>query len=792
MAIRAKRSVTNAPAMTKSAYKPGPDNHARMRETTSLTPLINADYYCLTLYRVDKASMYPQSTCGVSAIVHLEFAMLARNEKVLCVKVMPNRAVAALALSFVFLASGCVAGITPFSFDGVSLPSPAVLGQATRVLAADGSQIAVFFSERRTALPIERIPLRLKQAVIVIEDRRFYTHRGYDIASAARAMARNIAADDIHQGGSTITEQYVKNTYFPTLPRTAEQKIREAAVAAKLEREMSKDEILAEYLNSVYLGNGAFGVEAASRYYFGKGVEEISLSQAALLAGIIRAPQTYNPVAAPRTAFDRRNLVLEELASRGYIERNVAEAAKREPLGVVAQRGDPSYRYPYFVEFVRQGLLSDPRLGADEEARATQLYRGGLVVKTTIVPQLQDAAEAAARSALGSDGDPETGLISIDVSNGHIVAMVGGRDFSKRQFNLATDARRQAGSTFKAFGLVAALRARVPPQTRLDGTPRVFRLPTGELWHVHNYDRGGGGSVSLWDATVYSINAAFADLVFRVGASSVVSTAYDMGISTGLESNPAVVLGGTKNGVSVLEMASAFVPFATGGVRRNPIAVEYVEFPGGRRLSMESPSSLVLPPGVAWLASAILQDSVARGTGRGARIPGIRVGGKTGTAENFTDAWFVGYTPRLSTAVWVGYPDALVPMYSVHGVRVAGGTYPAWIWRNYMAFAASVFSGGEFPGPGEEMRPVRISLESGKLSGEFCSDGAWVTLPESVVPTEREECPVPPQQTEAHPTVSPGSFEGVTPTMTPAVTPSPPPSPRANVVLSPSPGVPKS
>lgn len=700
-------------------------------------------------------------------------------------KIKAQTAVVGALLSAAVLAAACGVPLRPYSYDTLALPPPVALGGVTRVLAADGSQLAAFFAELREQLSFERIPVVLRYAVLAIEDRRFYSHRGYDLKAVGRALSRNVAADDIHQGGSTLTEQYVKNTYFPTADRTAEQKLREAAVASRIERDLSKDEILTAYLNSVYLGNGTFGVEAASRTYFGKGAEQLGLSEAALLAGIVRSPESYNPRASAGNAFQRRNLVLEEMVRTGYLERNVAEAAKRQPLGAVSARPDPAYRYPYFVEYVRRRLLSDSRLGADEESRATQIYRGGLTVRTTLVPELQDAAEAAARSALPNEADPEVGLVSIDVWNGHIVAMVGGRDFSARQFNLAVDSRRQGGSTFKVFGLVAALKSRIPPQLRLDGTPRVVRLETGELWRVQNYAGGGGGMTTLRDATVYSVNAAYADLVLRMNAQAVVSAAYDMGIDTAVETNPAVILGGLRTGVSVLEMASAFSSLATGGVHAEPTAVDYVDYPGGHRISFGSPSSRVLSPGAAWQASEILQDVVARGTGKAARLPGTPVGGKTGTTENFADAWFVGYTPRLSTAVWVGHPEGLIPMYSVHGVRVAGGTFPAWIWRNYMATATIIYPGGEFPPAGEEMASVWISPETGRLAGEFCEFKVRAELPESIVPLERDEC-APPPSAPATETAPPATFGDITPVV--PVAPSPAPAQQPSPVKTPSPG----
>lgn len=704
-------------------------------------------------------------------------------------KVIKRAGLVGALLAVAVLTSACGIPMLPFSYEAIAVPAPAMPGGTTRILAADGSLLAVFYKELRDPLPLERIPLSLRYAVLAIEDRHFYTHRGYDLRAIARALRSNIAADDIHQGGSTITEQYVKNTYFPTAARTAEQKLREAAIAAKIEKERSKDEILAAYLNSIYLGNGTFGVDAASKAYFGKGAEELQLPEAALIAGIIRSPESYNPRASLRTAFERRNLVLEEMARNGYAERNLIEAAKRSPLGIAPPKADADTRFPHFVEYVRRRLLSDPRIGPDEEARATQLYKGGLTVYTTVIPELQEAAESAARSALPREDDPEVALVSIDVSNGHVVAMVGGRDFSQSQFNLATDARRQAGSTFKVFGLVAALRSRIPPQLRLDGSPKTILLPSGELWQVRNFAGGGGGMMSLWDATVHSVNGAFADLVLRLGPQSVVSAAYDMGIDTTLETNPSVILGGLRTGVSALEMASAFSPLATGGIRVPPTAISFVEFPDGSRVGFESTPSQVLSAGVAWQASEILQDAVARGTGRAARLPNTPVGGKTGTAENFADAWFVGYTPRLSTAVWVGYPEGLIPMYSVHGIRVAGGTFPAWIWRNYMASATLRFPGSEFPPVGEQMQSVWVSPQSGKLSGDFCEDKVRATLPESVVPIEREECAAPPSEAAATETVSPEGESALTPVVPVGPTAGPvrkSPSPQANPSPMPS------
>lgn len=668
--------------------------------------------------------------------------------------------------------------LSPIEYSATSVPPLVPRGEASHILAADGSVLATFFAERREHVPLQKIPLSLQLAVVATEDRRFFSHGGIDARAAARALRRNLQAGDVHQGGSTITEQYVKNSYFPTEPRTLHQKLREAFLAREIERRMSKAEILEAYLNTAYFGSGAVGVEAAAQLYFGKAAESLELAESALLAGVIRAPESYNPRNSPWLALKRRNLVLEQMVSVGYLERNAAEAAKRKPLGVTAPPAPAGVRYPHFVEYVRQQLLRDPLLGPDVETRAQRLYRGGLVVQTTLRPDLQKLAQWAVSSWLPDDADPDAAVVTVDVADGRILAMVGGKDFSKLQFNLATDARRQPGSTFKVFALVGALRSRIPPQVRLDGSPKAYVLPTGEVWRVTNFEGRGGGPVSMWEATVHSINGAYADLAMRIGPSTVVSTAYAMGIHTEVDPNPAVVLGGLEVGVSPLEMASSFATLASGGSYVPPRAIDSIKTIEGDDFEYRTAGSTVLSPGVAWMATRILQDVVARGTGRRAGIPGIPVAGKTGTTENHADAWFVGYTPRLATAVWVGHPEGMVPMLAVHGTKVQGGNIPAEIWHSYMAEAVRLApEKGEFPPTGEEVLDVWISPASGRLASEQCAERLLVRLPASVVPYESESCPPPQSITD---TALPAPSSEITPALPPgSPTPSPAGAPRA-------------
>ena len=678
--------------------------------------------------------------------------------------------------------------LLPVEFRQSPLPQEVPRGEASRLLAADGSVLATFYLEQREAISLERVPVLMQYALIATEDRRFYSHRGIDLKAFLRALRQNVQAGEVHQGGSTITQQYVKNLYFPTEPRTPQQKAKEAFLASRIERQMSKEAILEAYLNTAYFGNGAVGLQAASRNYFGKDADSLDLAESALLAGIARAPESYNPRLYPWLAIKRRNLVLEQMVREGYVDRNTAEAAKRRALHLAPLATGGAVRYPYFVEFVRQALLADPHLGPDRETRAAYLYRAGLTIKTTLRPELQDLAESVAAAALPYESDPDVALVSIDVETGDVLALVGGKDFSKSQFNLATDGRRQPGSTFKVFALVAALRNRIPPQLLLDGSPKTLVLPTGEIWRVTNYEGGGGGIVSLWEATVHSINGAYADLAMRLGPAAIVSAAYDMGIGTELDANPSVVLGGVRNGVSPYEMAVAFATLASGGSRVDPRPIESVEGPSIGRIEYPSVKSLVLDSGVAWQANQILQDVVRRGTGRRAFLGGIAVAGKTGTTEGHVDAWFVGYTPRISTAVWVGYKEGSIPMTSVHGVRVAGGNIPAGIWHAYMSRAASVIaSPPSFPEIGEGLESVWIDPDTGRIAGDYCENRMLVRLPSSIVPLERQDCEAPvsatdtaaPQTSESTPTAQSGPpvFPPTTPLPFPSATlPAPRPS----------------
>jgi penicillin-binding protein 1A len=542
--------------------------------------------------------------------------------------------------------------------------------------------------ENRVIVESDAIASVMKQAIVAVEDRRFFDHRGVDARAIARAFWADVRNQSVVQGGSTITQQFVKNVYVKN-QRSIGRKLREAALAWQLEQQWSKDKILTEYLNTIYFGNGAYGVEQASRVYFGHSAKRLTLPEAALLAGVPADPTRFDPKTNPRAATDRRELVLTMMADQGAITPQEYTAAVEAPLpkpesiqlpGSLA--GDEA---PYFVNYVKQQLVD--KYGAQE------VFGGGLKVKTTIDLELQELARKAIAKWL-TDVGPEAALVAVNPSNGRVMAMVGGSNFRESQFNLAVQGERQAGSSFKPFVLAAALRDGLSTSNTFVSEP-VEIWADGRLWEVENYDDSYLGTIDLRNATVHSDNAVYAQLTQLVGPRSVVNAAKELGITSPLNAYYAIGLG--AEAVNPLEMARAFSTFANGGVRvdgtlfgNSPRAIVSVERDG--REQMNSPKvHNALDRGKAAIVNDILQAVVRQGTGKAAALPDRRpVAGKTGTTENYGDAWFVGYTPQLAVAVWVGYPSELRPMLTeYHGDAVAGGTYPALIWKSFMEKAVT-------------------------------------------------------------------------------------------------------
>lgn len=594
------------------------------------------------------------------------------------------------------------------------------------VYASDGSVLAEWHGEQdRTVVDFDDVPPHVRNAVVAVEDERFFSHNGVDTEAILRALRVNSTSGEIRQGGSTITQQLVK-ILFTDGERTLTRKVREVLLAYELEARENKDDVLETYLNTVYFGNGAYGVESAARHYFGKPAASLTVPEGALLAGVIRSPSRYGPIENPAEARKRRNLVLELMRKQGYLSEEEARTASRTEVRLAPPRDVPDAA-PYFVEYVKQNLIDE--LGADK------VYGGGLRVYTTLDPGLQRAAERSARMLSGT-GDPEVALAAVRHSDGAVLAMVGGRDFKKNQFNLAAQGIRQPGSAFKPFVLVAALEQGVSPQRVFSAMPYSVRVKDG-IWNVQNYENSRTtGSLTLQAATNWSVNAVYARLIMEVGPKKVAAVAKRMGIVTPIDPNPAIALGGLTKGVSPLEMASAYGTLANNGLRVPPHGILKVTDDKGRRVyTPEAGAARAVSRSVAVQASLMLHDVVERGTGTEARI-GKWAAGKTGTTQSYRDAWFVGWSGDVSTAVWVGYPQAQVDMTNVHGVKVTGGSFPARIWAQFMRAAISEGSKPVTPAKGGQQAQgvlVRVCEESMALANRRCPRTVEIYLaPESV------------------------------------------------------------
>lgn len=596
------------------------------------------------------------------------------------------------------------------------------------VYAADGSVLAEWHGEQdRTVVPYREMPKHLRNAVVAIEDRRFYEHSGVDLEGVARALRANASAGEIEQGGSTITQQLVK-ILFTDGKRTLTRKIREALLASQLSAKADKNKVLEIYLNTVYFGDGAYGAESAAHRYFGKSASSLSLAEAATLAGVIRSPSRYSPTAAPKEALKRRNLVLKEMLAQGYITEPQAASARGLPLGLSPPK-ESGQVAPFFVEYVKQELIR--RLGSDK------VYSGGLRVYTSLDPRIQALAEQSAKQ-LSEKGDPEVALVALRFSTGEVLAMVGGRDYEESQFNLAVQGRRQPGSAFKPFVLVTALEKGIRPEHVFSAKPYSVRVTDG-IWTVQNYENKiTQGSLTLRAATNWSVNAVYARLIMLVGPKNVVKTARKMGITTPLEPNPAIALGGLRTGVSPLEMASAYGTLANSGMRVAPTGI--LKVTDDRDRELYSPSlkpQRVLSRPVAMQASLMLHDVIEQGTGSAAKI-GPWAAGKTGTTQSYRDAWFVGWAGDISTAVWVGHRAGQVSMTKVHGAPMTGGSFPARIWKQFMGGATAVRGAPVTPAPtdtGGQML-IRVCEDSMLLANARCPNTVEIYLDPAFVPKD--------------------------------------------------------
>ena len=583
---------------------------------------------------------------------------------------------------------------------------PITKGAVSKVYAADGSLIGVIHSDKiRQPISSARMPQDLKAATVAIEDRRFYSHGGIDPSAIVRAGWEDlVAGGKPREGGSTITQQLVRNLYISDPQDTLKRKIIEAHLANDEENQHSKDWILTKYLNTASYGTNegatAIGVEAAAETYYSKHARDLTLPEAAMIAGLPQAPSQYNPLLNPRAALARRNEVLHAMEQQGKISSSDYQDALGQGLGLNPGQKYNRIRQPYIFDLVKQEL--EDRYGLNT------VQNGGLKVYTTIQPRLQQAAQEAVDSCsvCYSGGGPASALASVDPSNGEIVALASTQRYSEdSQFNFAAHAQRQPGSSFKVYDLTTAIKQGIDPDsTYYDGSsPKTLEIPGGSSWTVNNAEQGGG-TMALTQATWDSVNVVFAQLGLDVGPANIAKTAYQMGITSplGVKGSrdtpckvgshcfipPADAIGGLSVGVTPLEQANAYATLANGGTHHDATAIDRVVFPSGK---VDEPSAnegkRVLTEGEAYEVTKVLEGVITSGTGAGYTSIGCQSeAGKTGTSEDLSDAWFVGYTPMYSTAVWTGHPLS-------RASTGFGGPTSGPIWRSYMEAA----QGGECP-----------------------------------------------------------------------------------------------
>ncbi len=593
-------------------------------------------------------------------------------------------------------------------------------GASSKILAADGSTLTYIRSEvNRTPVGWDQIPVVLRNATISIEDERYYEHSGVDWIGIVRAVIRDIQAGGAREGASTITQQLVRNLYIEDPTDDLTRKIVEAKLAEELEERRSKRWILEQYLNTASYGtvNGstAVGVQAAAEMFFDKPAKELSLREAALLAGLPQAPSEYNPLNAEskQAALDRRNEVLEAMARLGYISSASARSAEASGLGT-----DPGDKYtrrrePFFVGYVEDALIN--KYGSET------VREGGLVVHTTIDPKLQELANAAIADSQASlhlsygDTIPSSAMVATTVNNGHIVAMASSANPDAPEFNLAAQGRRQPGSAFKPFVLATAIKQGADPDaTFYDGTPTSLDVGGPEPWTPQNSSEGEGGVISLRTAMVDSVNVVYAKLGLDVGNENLTETAQDMGITSPLFSYPAEAIGGLNTGVTPLEMSNAYATFANGGLHYKPTAIDRVEFPNGEvdQLDEDKPER-AFSDGVAYAMVDVMKGVISSGTATQAGY-GCPAAGKTGTTDDHADAWFVGFTPKMSTAVWTGFPGATLSLAGYN--QGFGGTLSAPIWRSFMYPASNGYC-DDFPAATEPVSYLPFFGEHAASSG---------------------------------------------------------------------------
>ncbi|MFZ6003532.1 MAG: transglycosylase domain-containing protein [Actinomycetota bacterium] len=633
-----------------------------------------------------------------------------------------------------------VAGLAVL-WQAVELPADPPKIRSALVVDAKGRELAVLSQDgQRFEVSLDEVAPVVVDALIAAEDRRFFDHDGVDPVGVSRALWVNLTSDDV-QGGSTLTQQLVKNEYLNG-ERSLWRKAREAVLSVKLERTADKDEILERYLNTVYFGRGAYGIEAAARSYFDSSAKDLDLGQAALLVGLLKSPEAADPAEDMKEAERRRSTVLDDLVEVGEISQAEAEAARSKPI-VATPRTRPitltAGLAPHFVEWIREQTIH----AVGEDA----VYGKGLRVVTTLDLDAQAAAEAAVAEVLTDPAGPQAALVALDM-DGAIRAHVGGRDFEELQVDLARGqdgggSGRQPGSAFKPFVLEAALEDGIKLGERFAAPPRIELELGGETWKVSNYGGEGYGDLTLAEATARSVNTVYAQLLEKVGPDAVAAAAEAMGIDAELEPVASIALGVEE--VSPLDLASAYLTLADDGTRLEPYAIARIEDGDGRVIwepDRREPEAEAIEPDVARAVTHALRGVIESGTGRGAEI-GRPAAGKTGTTQDNVDAWFAGYVPGYAAVVWMGHPEASTPMDDVQGRAVTGGSFPAQIWAKFMAEALRDREAVDFPAPPaellEEDQPATLTAEPSEVDPgatitvrgvgfSFCRASWWVVL----------------------------------------------------------------
>lgn len=577
---------------------------------------------------------------------------------------------------------------------------------ASQFYDINGNAIYTTLSEeRRIPVTINDIPKHVQQAFIAIEDNRFYEHGGIDYRGTARALVSTLSGSEV-QGGSTITQQLAKNAFL-TQECSIIRKIKEAFIAKELEHKYTKDEILTMYLNQIYFGQGAYGIESASMYYFGKHVKQLDVAEAATLAAIPKSPNYFNPFENPQESKKRQELVIDQMVKYGLISAEDGAAAKAEKLSFNTYHKKSTDPRSYFFDMITQKVI--------EEVGADALYKGGLKIYTTLDSDMQRAAERAMKHlpTYYTDGkkitQPQMALVAIDPTTGYVKAMIGGRGDDK--FNRATLAVRQPGSAFKPFVYLTAMQNGYTPASVIED--KVEEFSPG--WKPQNSDRKEHGKVSLRSALIRSLNVPTVKLAQEVGVDKIIANAEKMGISTMVESgaysdaNLAMALGGLSKGVNPLEMAAAYGVLATNGMYCKPIALLKIVDREGKVLyeAKKSEAKRVIDAEAAYLTTNMMQDVFVSGTASGMGI-GRQAAGKTGTTDTYIDAWFVGYTPNLSTAVWVG-DDNNKPMNYMDGSGA-----PLSIWHDFMVNALASAPAASFVNPGVTVPPEPVIKQDPK------------------------------------------------------------------------------